>query len=435
MPADIEMGRNRYEKKRGKASTLNGYINTFFTEKFGIQARIAEFGYNMVDSLRRMSTDPFLEQFSLCLNNQLDTEVIEFTIALPERVKKIWEKIDLSNEGKISHLLSKPTLLNSLKDKWPILTELDERKIKQIFNSASNDVSVKYITLIDPEQAELGLLPGERTPLILVLEEALWRDRKAYIAGFIQNWLAALESTGALEGLEDPMAATINAATAKKVMLEVDPTLKEKFVVETLTKAFGSAALIKNKSGKTVTKLKDAATISVGDLGTNLSCLNIYRKHAKKGSQPSEAAKKFAKMFPSMAQPAAVGASMKPGIDRASNAADAVITGRAGVAVDNTNSEAPMQADPEQIKVRQCALTTMFVTQCTFALLIRARRHWLTRVIGEFRCVCSQSSSQADDAEALLDAEMGLTVDDDGASDQVAAEFESVLMEIDAASP
>eukprot|EP01043_Picozoa_sp_COSAG02_P115653 COSAG02_NODE_52030_length_310_cov_0.981043_1_plen_35_part_10 len=35
-------------------------MNTFFTEKFGIQARIAEFGYNMVDSLRRMSNDSFL---------------------------------------------------------------------------------------------------------------------------------------------------------------------------------------------------------------------------------------------------------------------------------------------------------------------------------------------------------------------------------------
>merc|ERR1719498_2225356 len=120
----------------------------------------------------------------------------------------------------------------------------------------------------------------------------------AYITGFIQGWLSALESTGALEGLEDPMAATINAGTAKKVMLEVDPTLTEKFVVETLTKAFGSAALIKSKTGKTVTKLTDSATISVGDLGTNLSCLNIYRKHPKKGSQPSVATKKFAEMFP-----------------------------------------------------------------------------------------------------------------------------------------
>ena len=40
---------------------------------------------------------------------------------------------------------------------------------------------------------------------------------------------------------------------------------------------------------------------------------------------------------------------------------------------------------------------------------------------------------QAAAAEALLDAEMELTVDDDGASEEVAAEFESVLMEIDAA--
>ena len=38
-------------------------------------------------------------------------------------------------------------------------------------------------------------------------------------------------------------------------------------------------------------------------------------------------------------------------------------------------------------------------------------------------------------AEVLLDAEMGLTMDDNGASEEVAAEIESVLMEIDAASP
>ena len=39
------------------------------------------------------------------------------------------------------------------------------------------------------------------------------------------------------------------------------------------------------------------------------------------------------------------------------------------------------------------------------------------------------------DGSALLDAEMGLTMDEEGASEEVAAEFESVLMEIDAASP
>lgn len=323
-------------------------MNTFFTEKFGIQARIAEFGYNMVDSLRRMSNDSFLEQFSLCINDQLDTEVLEFTITLPERVKKIWQKIDLSNEGKIGHYLSKPTLLNSLKAKFPILTELDERKIKQILNNASEDVSVKYITLIDQEQADLGLLPGERTPLILVLEDALWKDRKAYIAGFIKGWLTALESAGALDDLEDPMTATINAGMAKRVMMEVDSTLKEKFVVETLTKSFGSAALVKNKSGKTVTKLTDAATISVGDLGTNLSRLSIYRKHPKKDSQGESAAKNLAKMFPAMAQPMAAG--WKPGADRATHAADAVITGRAATKrpVDTT----PAEIDPEQLAVR-----------------------------------------------------------------------------------
>ena len=41
---EIFDAKKKYEKKRGKVSTLSGYINTFFSEKFGIQARIAEFG-------------------------------------------------------------------------------------------------------------------------------------------------------------------------------------------------------------------------------------------------------------------------------------------------------------------------------------------------------------------------------------------------------
>lgn len=322
----------------------------------------------MVDSLRRMSNDSFLEQFSLCINDQLDTEVLEFTITLPERVQKIWQKIDLSNEGKIGHYLSKPTLLNSLKDKFPILSELDERKIKQILNNASEDVSVKYATLIDPEQADLGLLPGERTPLIKLLEDALWKDRKAYIAGFIQGWLTALESAGALDDLEDPMSATINAGLAKKVMMEVDPTLKEKFVVETLTKSFGAAALVKNKSGKTVTKLTDAATIAVGDLGTNLSRLGIYRKHPKKGSQAS--AKNLAKMFPSMAQPTTAG--WKPGADRATHAADAIITGRADKKPPVGRAPLPPELDAEQRAVRSL-LVAITIALCPMPIVFRRR--------------------------------------------------------------
>ena len=260
---EIFENKKKYEKKRGKASTLSGYINTFFSEKFGIQARIAEFGYNMMDALVRFKHDPFLEQFALCLNDNLATEVLDMTIALPERVRKIWEKIDLQNEGKIGHTLTKPTLLSSLKKEWPILSELDERKLKQILNNASKDANVTYMTLIDPEAADSGLVLGERTPLIMLLEEAIWRDRKAYIGEFISAWIHVLEQAGAMEGLPvneetgvvDPMTATINGGVAKATMMQVDPTLKEKFVVDTLTLAFGKAALTKSKSGKTVMRL------------------------------------------------------------------------------------------------------------------------------------------------------------------------------------
>ena len=79
-------------------------------------------------------------------------------------------------------------------------------------------------------------------------------------------------------------------------MMQVDPSLKEKFVVETLTKAFGTAALTKSKSGKTVMKLTDGATLSVGDLGANLSQLNLFRKTKKVTGEGGDAAANLARM-------------------------------------------------------------------------------------------------------------------------------------------
>ena len=90
----------------------------------------------------------------------------------------------------------------------------------------------------------------------------------------------------------------------------------------------------------------DTATISVGDLGTNLSRLGIYRKHPKKDAQAQPSAKSLAKMFPTMAQPA----SWKPSADRATQAADSVITGRA--ATQRPNRVDPVEVDPKQREVR-----------------------------------------------------------------------------------
>ena len=51
----------------------------------------------------------------------------------------------------------------------------------------------------------------------MLLEEATWRDRKAYIGEFISGWISVLEQAGAMDGLPlnedgvvDPMMATIN---------------------------------------------------------------------------------------------------------------------------------------------------------------------------------------------------------------------------------
>ena len=284
---EIFENKKKYEKKRSKASTLSGYIPTFFSEKFGIQARIVEFGYNMMDALERLGpSDSFLEQFNLCLHDQLDVAVLEETLAIPSRCIKIWEKIDLQNEGKIGHKLSKGVLLSSMQKEWPMLSELDVRRLKQLLNNASSDASVWYRTLVEIKEYNASLLPegsaplelGERTPIVLILEEAAWRDRKKYLQEIVDQMVLVVAHAAGVEAAEDaawdPMAATIAAGKAVKCMCAVDPERSEKQIRGAITKAYGK----KNKAGKTAEKLADGATMTVGELGTNLSKLNIKRQ-------------------------------------------------------------------------------------------------------------------------------------------------------------
>ena len=129
-----------------------------------------------------------------------------------------------------------------------------------------------------------------------------------------------VEDVAGKEAAEDedwePMAATITAAQALQCMCTVDPLRSEKQIRSAMTKAFGKNALVANKKGQTITKLIDSATISVGDLGTNLTKLNIDRKWdtAKSKSQA------LAKMFPSMKKAG--------GADRATQAAHDIMANR-----------------------------------------------------------------------------------------------------------
>ena len=119
-------------------------------------------------------------------------------------------------------------------------------------------------------------------------------------------------------------------------MCTVDPLRSEKQIRSAMTKAFGKNALVANKKGQTITKLIDSATISVGDLGTNLTKLNIDRKWdtAKSKSQA------LAKMFPSMKKAG--------GADRATQAAHDIMIGATQAAHDimaASSSPPPEPAD------------------------------------------------------------------------------------------
>ena len=160
-----------------------------------------------------------------------------------------------------------------------------------------------------------------------------------------------VEDVAGKEAAEDedwePMAATITAAQALQCMCTVDPLRSEKQIRSAMTKAFGKNALVANKKGQTITKLIDSATISVGDLGTNLTKLNIDRKWdtAKSKSQA------LAKMFPSMKKAG--------GADRATQAAHDIMAHR-GPGHARSSSPPPEQAEPQKETPADAAADALF---------------------------------------------------------------------------
>ena len=188
---EVFVSKKDYEKKRGKPSTLSAYMPTFLTEKYGIQARVAEFGYNMMDALERLGpTEPMLEQFNMCLHEKLEVAVLDKTMRLPARCIALWEKIDVANNGKVSHKLSKAEVLSSLFNQWPMVEGAGMRRIKQMVFDASLRDTIRYSNLVDiADYNASGLAPagspplelGERTPIVQILEDAIWHDRKKYL--------------------------------------------------------------------------------------------------------------------------------------------------------------------------------------------------------------------------------------------------------------
>eukprot|EP01047_Picozoa_sp_COSAG01_P030507 COSAG01_NODE_2129_length_8368_cov_15.044041_11_plen_54_part_00 len=53
---------------------------------------MVEVGYNMIDALERFKSDAFLQQFKQALDGELETDLVESTIAVPAKVMKMLQK-------------------------------------------------------------------------------------------------------------------------------------------------------------------------------------------------------------------------------------------------------------------------------------------------------------------------------------------------------
>ena len=97
----------RAKAKAKNCEPLAAYFFSYLKGKFGIQATIAEWGYNVVHSLERYIEDPDLELFYAVMTGQVTEEVYTEQMAMLDSLTGVFESADRLGGGRLRHTINK----------------------------------------------------------------------------------------------------------------------------------------------------------------------------------------------------------------------------------------------------------------------------------------------------------------------------------------
>jgi len=211
-----EEGHEPFTKDR---ANMADYLFTYLRQRFGVDAMVTEWGYNLHDAMVRYSFDSNVAQFSSILNNELDEDVHFMQLKRLENMFKALVQKDASETGSLS------------KENFQTI-------LKAHFHFVSDDVITK---MVDAAAEELG---GEKEDGQILYKDLFTEDDEGRMGAFVKLILQTYEDDKAemIRHIEATFEkkSEINSNELKTAFLDFYPKLgKSKKAAETMiTMAF-----------------------------------------------------------------------------------------------------------------------------------------------------------------------------------------------------
>eukprot|EP00842_Homolaphlyctis_polyrhiza_P003766 jgi/Hompol1/4390/HPOL_003626-RA len=203
-------------KNKGKRTKLPDFLFMYLKKRFGSQAVIAEWGYNLMDACKKHGFQSLdCQLFYEILNDEVDEEVHHRIQMGLERLKSMFYRLDLQlHDGKARGFVPRNEVSAALKRFWPQKTDVQQEML------ANPGSMVTYRWLFESE--------GDSVFLDVVREQEN-EERAAYIQGLEKQF----------EELSNDRVVSVNDVA--RILAQFDPDKRKKDLDEYLVRGFATS--------------------------------------------------------------------------------------------------------------------------------------------------------------------------------------------------
>lgn len=194
-----------------KRSSLKDFLHAYLTKRFGLQAMVAEWGYNLLEALNKYKYDADCEVFLLVLRNKLSEDFLH------------------NQESLISAFTS------GLEKKYPTGSVPEKKKlvdyIKDFFDSKAEDRMEEVLEALDEQFPEPGSIPfeelwaenknGDQGPFAETVRDHDLAERQEYLEDIEEAFKLGLHAAG------PTCNGSLSYKAVREILLKMDPGLND----------------------------------------------------------------------------------------------------------------------------------------------------------------------------------------------------------------
>jgi len=205
--------KDQIDASRPKRMHVGEWFTQFLKKKYGGQASIVDWAYNLVDASLRFKYDADCEMFWKVITNQLDESVYWDEYEMTNGFVALLQKLDMTeNNQKVTGRMAKPILLKAMRKWFPLKTDVRFNKLKRTLNKedAAQGPVVRYTHLF---QEDKDMNQG---PFAEMVRDQHLEEREEYLQDIEEALLERAKG-------KTPEDKKVSPSTCTEVFMTIDP--------------------------------------------------------------------------------------------------------------------------------------------------------------------------------------------------------------------